>query len=396
AARHAVTDSLGRFRLLVPGAGRWTLTLSHAALDSVGLYGVGAAVEVPAAGASDVLVAVPSLATLWARVCGEAAPADARMGIVSGTVSRADGGAPAADATVRLEWLAIDTVAKRMAVRPLTLEAQTDSSGNFYVCGVRAGRELELRATAAGAASGTVFARLADRRLARVNLVVAPATDDGRPAAAAVGVITGRVRLDNDWPQSGARVRVLGEEREVRTDTAGRFRLTGVPTGSRTLQVLTLGFEPEYLTVSPRAGETVSVTVTLKPALQLAPVTITAGLVRQFEDFERRRRLGFGHFVTSEELEGRQVLRSVFEMLPSIRTVGTAFNWMAMGRDPGGQPCVLSVLIDGRRASWDELRTYRPHHITALEVYPRYFSGPIELLPAGSQCGAVLVWTNMG
>lgn len=85
------------------------------------------------------------------------------------------------------------------------------------------------------------------------------------------GRIVGRVTdATNGRPLTGAEVSLIGRERRVVTDTAGRFTLLGPPPGAQRLLVRQIGYRLTTLTVSVSAMEPTVVEVTLRPAAAIA------------------------------------------------------------------------------------------------------------------------------
>jgi Fe(3+) dicitrate transport protein len=103
------------------------------------------------------------------------------------------------------------------------------------------------------------------------------------PSAAqdrATGRVEGRVVTQaQDAALPGATVRVRGTERSkgTTTDADGRFVLSGLPTGSVTLQVRYVGYTPSTQAVRVRPQETTRLTIRLTPAtIELSGVEITS------------------------------------------------------------------------------------------------------------------------
>jgi hypothetical protein len=64
----------------------------------------------------------------------------------------------------------------------------------------------------------------------------------------------------------GARVRLVGDYRVVRTDSQGRYALTDLVASSPTLEVSAVQFKPVRREVSLQAGQNLNVDVVLEPA----------------------------------------------------------------------------------------------------------------------------------
>ncbi|HMA41170.1 MAG TPA: carboxypeptidase regulatory-like domain-containing protein, partial [Gemmatimonadales bacterium] len=95
--RSTLTDSSGRFVLDSVPPGRHVFLLAHPDLDSAGLGIVAAAVTV--APGTEVTLAVPSIGTVWRRLCGRDS-IGADSAIVFGSVRDADSQALLSGVTV--------------------------------------------------------------------------------------------------------------------------------------------------------------------------------------------------------------------------------------------------------------------------------------------------------
>jgi TonB-dependent receptor len=120
------------------------------------------------------------------------------------------------------------------------------------------------------------------RALARaLGVAVCLASSAGEASAADEhGSIAGRV-LDstNSNPLPGAAVRVDGTNIQTSTDRTGTFRLTGVPTGERTLIVDYLGKAESKVTLTVSAGENPRQEIKLEPIKYKESVTVSADII---------------------------------------------------------------------------------------------------------------------
>ena len=113
-------------------------------------------------------------------------------------------------------------------------------------------------------------------------VVRAPATSADRPPGAGTsgGAIKGRV-LDASTgaPLAGVVVQVIGTPLETRSDTEGRFELTGVAAGRHTLFVSIVGYALTRRDVDVTAGGTLEITIPLSPGTgtYTEQVTVSAG-----------------------------------------------------------------------------------------------------------------------
>src|SRR5262249_54745913 len=143
--------------------------------------------------------------------------------------------------------------------------------------------------------------------------------------------------------------------RSARTDTAGRFRFDSLPPGKHLLQIRALGFQPRYAIAQVAARDTAEGEIRLSRTvanLDTVVVKAQAPAFMHYAEFERRRQLGFGHFITYDQLEkqrGRQ-LSDVLRTTPGIRVqqirVGRsgATGYVAVSSRSN---CLMQVYIDG-------------------------------------------------
>ena len=136
--------------------------------------------------------------------------------------------------------------------------------------------------------------------------------------AQATGTITGIVTGTNGQPVVGASVAVAGTTRGDQTGADGRFTITAVPVGSRSIRATFAGYNEATRTVTVAAGQTVSANITLTAqAVQLeAVVAVGYGTVR------RRDLTGSIGTVTAEDL--------VADAAPT-----TSVSGALLGRSPG-------------------------------------------------------------
>ncbi len=95
----------------------------------------------------------------------------------------------------------------------------------------------------------------------RVSMLVAAALvawAAPRGLAAQAGTVAGRVVADDGAAVSGAQVSLVGEGKGSITNTRGAFLILNVPAGTYTLQVQSIGYETNEVSVTVRGGETVT------------------------------------------------------------------------------------------------------------------------------------------
>ncbi len=228
----------------------------------------------------------------------------------------------------------------------------------------------------------------------------AQAPDSVQPTGAIAGVVrnSGGARL------GGASVVVVGTVLRATSDTGGRFRLVGLPVGSRTLQVRRLGYRAAAIPISIETGVTGSVAVTLIPVpRELDPVLVEASRqpsVRYLQGFYERRSKGHGYFITRDQIATRNwsdmtdVLRS---LVPAVRISSSRMARNAVRLR--GSRCAPLVWLDGAPAMAGEfdLDVISPESVSGVEIYAGPATVPVEFRSTRGleSCGVIVVWSRV-
>jgi hypothetical protein len=238
-----------------------------------------------------------------------------------------------------------------------------------------------------------------------------------KPAAAQErsGVVQGRVTGSGGAPLGNAQVVIVDAGLSTLSDAAGRFRLSGIPSGAQVLEIHFVGYQTGVHQVEIVGSEAVIVQVTmeLQPVeLEEVGVRGRAALPGHLQGFYDRRERGAGHFFTHEEIVRMQaraftdVLRRVpgVDVRPASGRYGTAQS-IQMGRATGiagSRECPVLYFLNGQRFPVaPELginHFVRPDEIAAVEVYagssrlPPQFHGSRH----NARCGVVVIWTRTG
>ena len=155
-----MTNSAGRFELAVDGALNDTLVFDHPRLRLLGVARMQP-ISVPSGRRSQVLLFVPSYATLRASLCGRNATGTEAQGLMAGYVRDA-AGRPIARAHVWAVWPVqwIEQNGRLVATnRQMTVETDSNSDGSYLMCGFTRGAQITAKVGAAG--HSTVEERLA-------------------------------------------------------------------------------------------------------------------------------------------------------------------------------------------------------------------------------------------
>jgi hypothetical protein len=396
--RSAVSDSRGRFRFDSIAPGTYVLAMQHEVLDSLGLSGASARWTI-VDGTEEVRVSVPSFRTFWRSVCGGEPPAR-DTGFVYGTVRQPDGRTPVRGATVTVSWM--DLVNRGTAQEPDIIQrryardAESDADGGYGICGIPRDVIASIQANTDSTMTGVVDLASGTTLVRRRDLVLGAAEAPGAPT----GNVTGLVSDSAGIPQAGVRV-AIDAVPEVRTDSAGRFTVLGVPTGTRQVEFIAVGRVPYTTSVDVVAGETVSISARLKrvTALDVVRVIGSAETQRRVRELEERRRGGMGYVRDSSDFPQFGTPLALYATLPGLQVVPGrgARRFLVTMPSMGGGRCVATIFLDGiRQPDQEILSSLLNDEIAAVEVYPRTSTVPTLFQSGYSACGVVAVWTKYG
>jgi hypothetical protein len=238
------------------------------------------------------------------------------------------------------------------------------------------------------------------------------------PLAAQTASLAGTVVRDTAGagiPEAQISFPSLG--RSAVTNYAGEFRIDGLPAGRHLVQVRRIGFRPLNDSVTLAAGNVLDVEFVMPEqplALDSQRVTAAARSTQPFlDEFEARRKSGFGHFVEPDDMrkiDNHNFVSSIATRLPGmtiIRKAGTQL--LASGRKPcvgpafqctGAEPCYVSVYIDGvaqyvagvTNGPPTDFSNYKSDDFAAMEYYSSGSTAPPQFSGTGSDCGVLLLW----
>jgi hypothetical protein len=416
-ARNAATDSLGRYIFAGVAPGRYLLGFMHPMLDSIGVEAKPREVVVGADPAR-VDLAIPSALALRVGICGAAAVADSDA-LIIGIVRRASDRNAVDSAAVTALWVEFVLERGRMTRSTARRAITTQESGWFAICGAPSGgtislaaargndstEALELEVPAAGFVRRDLY--FGSARIALGDTSAKPAdslslsrsprlTGDGRLTGVVVASVGGR-------PLAGARVGILNGP-QTRADDNGAWTLTGLPTGTRTLEVRAIAHYPVSMPVDVIEGAApIRVALlTLKSVLDTVRVTASRGGSGKLLEFmQRKKSSGSGRFITSEDIASRNPIYTtdLFRSMPGIY----------LARDQNGDEilvqrsntfssptCRVSVYMNGmslRNMSANDINGYvRPNEVIGIEVYTA--AGAPPQFSEQNGCGSVVIWSR--
>jgi hypothetical protein len=371
--------------------------------------------------------------TVWTR------PALSLRGVVTDSISRR----PVANAVVVLDGtIQLDT---------------TDARGRFEIHGVLPGRYTASVSTPSLDSVGAISRHsvlFADTSMTLSLQVPSAALVAGALArldsisrTTATASFTGVVVDTAGAPLAGVDVQLPAAGATARTDSAGRFRITGVPPGEQRLIARRVGYGMLETDVALVAGRTTDRRIVLTRITLLDSVLSKASLDRDplMRLFEERRRIGLGHFVTRDQIAKMEgaLLSSLLVQIPGTHVLSSQGQEFIEGgrptktncskipstpprRVPPDSPfakclmregayyvpdqmeqdrgvpvaCYSRVYLDGQLMNpgmptrpWDT-REIPPTRVEAMELYAGAAQVPMELMARNSYCGVLVIHTR--
>lgn len=411
--RAARTDSLGRFRIDSVPPGRYALGFLHARLDSLGVEASVRTIRVTAGRVARADLVTPSAALLFATYCGSPRSPGA---LVLGVVRRARDGTPVANAEVVGEWLEFVMRGSRLERQQPALYAKTADDGGYALCNVPAAGSVFVSANLGADTTDRIELVSEKSRVMRRDLFVGPvrsvaivdsvpladsAATEPRMLRSGDGTLRGSVRTaDGDLPMPGAMVRIT-DGPQARANARGEWTLSGVPAGTRVLEVRAIGYYPQRVPVDvvPGAAAVRVALWTFQSVLDTVRVVAARASDRSGGGFARRSRSsGMGTFVDSAQIKrrGGVTTADIFRSMNGVRLDGSGFDRVIRVRGAFGY-CSPAIFIDGLYMPTpyvDDLDLMAPRdRITGIEVYAGA-AVPAEFQRALSGCGAIVIWTR--
>jgi hypothetical protein len=239
----------------------------------------------------------------------------------------------------------------------------------------------------------------ATRSLVVCFVTIAAASAQAQPGNA---TLRGRV-LDkaSKTPIVAAEVRLLSGARTVNSDSGGRYLLSAVPAGEQQVVVVATAYPVFHFTVALGTNEDIVRDIELDSATPptLPEVTVKAKepVSYRLVDFERRRNVGRGQYMTRSQIEKinasnlQDAVRGMRGVLVECGGGGGCFARMA--RAP--MRCLPDYVVDGRVDN--AFGPFTPiRDIEAIEVYSGPSDVPGEFAGSSAGCGVIVIWTRSG
>jgi hypothetical protein len=205
-------------------------------------------------------------------------------------------------------------------------------------------------------------------------------------------------------PLTEARVRVTDLDRVATTDWIGEARLVDVARGQHRIEARQLGYEPASVTLLVNGDSVGVVFRLLRVSQNLDTVRVTGARVPGYlEEFEHRRHLGLGRFLTSAQLDslGSELVADVAGrrfpgLLVAWSSDHAAVQILSSHTTTSlDHLCVPQIYIDGFFRNSDALVTLEAADVAGVEYYtiappPQYVRND----RSGWGCGTLVIWTK--
>jgi hypothetical protein len=235
-------------------------------------------------------------------------------------------------------------------------------------------------------------------------------SDSTRNRRRTLGIIDGVVSDSNLVPIQAAQVSIVRTGIRIGTGPNGRFRIVDVPPGEYIVIVRRVGFHPTSAIVQVQETDTLRLSYTLERLTTMLDTVVISEKRQSLRmmEFEARRKVGFGQFMTQDEIEKRNSVfaTELFRKFPSINVSPSQTSalpvYYALSRREGGNPnvgaCPMQVFLDGVRlpTPFNLELLPSPKEFAGIEVYSGASTTPPQYAGYNSGCGVILVWTRDG
>lgn len=382
----------------------------HPFLDSLGVESNLLRVEVTNGDPIALTLGTPSAPTLIEARCGAPTPEMPR-GMFFGTVRAASGAPLASPARVRAQYNTNRVTERGLERVPNVRIATSTAEGTFAVCGVPANTAVTVRAFAGADSSGFVELPVPGNGLLLRDLMIGSASRVQQRASASGGrvtsVLTGKASLrgvarnQTGQPVNGARVTLWGTGVEATANASGQYQFVTLPEGTYTVEVRAVGFQPHRAPADLVATRDNVLDLTLTPLVTTVDtLRVRANRAVPLQEFERRRKLGFGHFLDEEQIKkkGPMYMGDIFRGLPGVVTMPGQFGRdrvLVRGTGITGD-CAPAIFLNGLYVNIEDGdldNIINPKDVRAIELYSRVASIPLQFQTRNG-CGSAVIWTG--
>ena len=230
-------------------------------------------------------------------------------------------------------------------------------------------------------------------------LVFAAASPSARAQSGpARGVVDGVVTDTSLVPLADAVASIVGSSIQVVTGANGHFRILGLSSGQHYILIRRLGYQPLTTELRTEEGDTVRASFALE-RLATALDTVLVATKRpspRMAEFEARRALGVGQFMTAAEIDKLNVVATddLLHRLTPNRT--RPARRLGPGAVCTRQTWYLDGVLLPASMTPDELPS--PKDLAGIEFYASPATIPVQYksTSGGGFCGVVLMWTKDG
>ena len=205
-------------------------------------------------------------------------------------------------------------------------------------------------------------------------------------------------------PVVGAFAAAVGTERFGVTDRNGSVRIDGLPTGTHTIRIWRLGYEPILFaaTFDSTAVQVLDAPIVLQPLAVVLPEVVieaerTRLVVGPLGEFYRREREGVGWFFTRVDIDARGAdeLRQIVRVVPglNVQYLGN-FRWTIRLGNNQRVSCPVVYFVDGIQSNEQMALSIRPERLEGIEIYRRPTEVPVEFNVRGASCGVIALWSR--
>ncbi len=241
--------------------------------------------------------------------------------------------------------------------------------------------------------------------------------------AGAVNQTVLRLAVDDSatgQPVSGASVVLVSQSATRRSDDLGLATFANVPVGYQRVRVTAVGYRPvsRMIAVSEVASGDSSATLIDLQGIAQPLDTVTTSAMRATSTanldaggFDMRRRMGFGHFLDTDQID-REAWRSslaqmIAEHVPGMRASGSEIfsergPTQGILSNPRSGGCKLDVYVDGiHQSDKFKLAELDAGEVAAMEVYtvveapPQFKASPNGYSSGAAECGVLVLWHRL-
>ena len=214
-------------------------------------------------------------------------------------------------------------------------------------------------------------------------------------AGAAQVLVHGTVLNADSARVRGVQVELADSTGRIRhntvSDSAGRFTIRiAAPLQARsyTMRAQLLGYQDLAARLNVEDRQVIDVVLTMDvAAIPLEPLRVTArgrytrtSRDEYFDRLDHVRRIGGGIIIEYDQLQ---------------RRIGSPVAQLVAEQYPGVRNCPPSFFIDGMRATNEDVRALSVTMLEGIEIYRSGAQVPVQYQNRAN-CGAVLIWTQVG